>query len=174
MLFFKLEADKINQNPNILAIGIKSGENRTRIWGRWQYESEKSMVSDFAKWFLEEKDKIIVGFNILKFELPVLLLKLSIYSKNENNDFNMEKFEKFFLKLNRSNILDLFVILTFLRKGKIKGFKDYCMEIDIKFKERKEILNLYYNSQYKEFEDAITLNLNALQKLFLNCIGKND
>jgi DNA polymerase elongation subunit (family B) len=156
MIIFRLEAEKISYDSKILSIEVKKGEE-VRIWKSWEFLDEKKLISDFTKWFLEEKDKILIGFNILKFDIPLLLLKTSKF----------EEFGEFSLKLNRSNILDLFVVLTFLHKGNIKGFKYYCKKYGVNgIVPREKILDLYKEKKYEEMEKALVRNLNAFEGLF--------
>lgn len=159
MLFFKLETTEINYRAKILTIQIKKS-GKVKIWCLWDYKSEEELLKDFIEFFLNEEDKIIVGFNILKFDIPLLLLKTS----------HMENFEKFSMKINHSNIIDLFAILTFKRKGKIKSFKNYCNEIDITPISREEILNFYNSKEYEKINEAILKNFEALEKLFNSLI----
>ena len=116
MIFLKIQTEGISYSAKILTIQVKRrGLSDTIIWRRWKFDNEEHLLQNFRDWFLKENDKIFVGYNILKFDLPLLLLKLS----------QLEKFDEFSLKLNRSNILDLFAVLTFLKK-EIKGFDYYC------------------------------------------------
>jgi len=161
MLAFKLESEEISYKTKLITLQVKK-ESDIKLWHSWDYETEGAMLSDFITWFLQEKDKIIVGFNILKFDIPLLLMKSA----------NMADFEKFSMKLNRSNILDLFVILTFQRRGNIKGFQDYCREFGIETAARDEILSLYANKQYSELDSLLVKNLTALERLFEKVVEK--
>ncbi len=161
MLLFKLESEEISYKTKIITLQVKKGSD-IKLWHSWDFASEEAMISDFVTWFLQEKDKIIVGFNILKFDIPLLLMK----------SVSMADFEKFSMKLNRSNILDLFVILTFQRRGNIKGFQDYCKEFGIETACRDEILSLYANKQYSELDGLLVKNLTALERLFETVVEK--
>lgn len=164
MIILGLYTEKISYSAPILSIQAKKkGQNEPKLWKKWQFSQERELIEDFRDWFLEEKDKIFLGYNLLKFDLPLLLLKLS----------SLEKFEEFSLKLNRSNILDLFVILTFLKKGNIKSFQYYCQKYNIKSVAREEILALYDNKNYLQLEKAIIKNLNAFEQLFDRVLEKN-
>lgn len=80
-----------------------------------------STPEEFADYFLGTDDKIVIGFNILKFDLPYLLLLLK----------GSPRFPDLFQKINYANIVDLFPILTFRNKGTIKGLSHYLAERDI-------------------------------------------
>ncbi len=164
MIILKLETLKIAYFTPILTIQVKKkGTEEVKIWKSWDFSDEKAMLQDFRDWFLQEKDKIFLGYNLLKFDLPVLLLKLS----------TLEKFDDFSLKLNRSNILDLFVILTFLKKGNIKSFDYYCQNHNIATVSRERILELYTKKEYPQMEEAIITNLSAFEELFNKVLEKN-
>ena len=75
-------------------------------------------LDEFITYFLGTDDKIVIGFNILKFDLPFLLLKSQ----------DQKQFQEFFKKINYANVIDLFTILTFQNKGVIKGL-DYHLQI---------------------------------------------
>lgn len=156
MLFLKIQTEEISYSTKILTIQVKRrGLSDIRIWKCWKFSSEENLLQNFRDWFLKENDKIFVGYNILKFDLPLLLLKLS----------SMEKFDEFSLKLNHANILDLFVILTFLKK-EIKGFEYYCQKYDIEVVSEEKILDFYNNGDYQKMEESIIKNLHASEKLY--------
>jgi len=163
MILFKLEPEEISYRTRILTIQFKKS-NDIMIWHSWDFKTEEEMLNDFINCFLKDSDKILLGFNILKFDIPLLLLKSAKF----------QNFENFSRKLNQSNIIDLFVVLTFQRRGKIKGFNDYCKEIGIETIERDAIIRMYKNSEYAELDKAIKKNLNALEKLFESLVKKQE
>ena len=157
MIILKLQPAEISYFTKILTIQVKKKNSpQINIWKSWKFSEEKAMLQDFRDWFLDEKDKILIGYNILKFDLPVLLLKLS----------SLEKFNEFSLKLNRSNVLDLFVVLTFLKKGNIKSFDYYCQKHNIETIPQEKILDFYHDKNYSQLDEAISKNLNAFEELF--------
>jgi len=162
MIFLNIQTKEISCSTKILTIQIKrKGIEDIRIWRCWKFACEKNLLQNFRDWFLKENDKIFVGYNILKFDLPLLLLKLS----------SMEKFDDFFLKLNRANILDLFAILTFLKK-EIKGFGYYCKKYNIETVPKEKIMDFYNKRDYKRMEEGIVKNLRASEKLYLKIMEK--
>lgn len=168
MIFLKIETESISYalENKILSIQVKKTNEKvndeTRIWKSWEFSNEFNLINNFTKWFLNEEDKIFLGFNILKFDIPLLLMKTQ----------KLENFSEFSLKINRSNILDLFVILTFIHRGKIKSFQDYCREINVLSVSREEILILYKEKNYDDLEKALIKNLDAMQSLFLNVVER--
>ncbi len=156
MLFLNIQTEGISYSAKILTIQVKKrGLSNIRIWKSWKFSSEENLLKNFRDWFLKENDKIFVGYNILKFDFPLLLLKLS----------SLEKFDEFYLKLNRSNILDLFAVLIFLKK-EIKSFKYYCQRYNIMAIPGEKILDFYKNKDYQKMEEAVIKNLQASEKLY--------
>jgi DNA polymerase elongation subunit (family B) len=157
MIIFSLQTLGISPYANILTIQVKIGKI-VKIWKIWDYADEKSMIRDFMEYFLSLRDKIIIGYNLLKFDLPLLLLKAR----------ELPKFEEFFKKINRSNVVDLFTILTFLNKGRIKSLDYHCKAYNITGRNvpLNEMISLYENKKYEEFERNALANLNNLSDLF--------
>lgn len=94
-------------DSQLILIGVRTHTNEHKFW---------NTVEGFLDYFLSTDDKIVVGFNILKFDIPFLLLNTP-----------SERLADFFKKINYSNIVDLFTVLTFQNKGIIKGL-DYHLE----------------------------------------------
>lgn len=113
-------------------------------------------IEEFIEYFLKTDDKIVVGFNILKFDIPFLLLKSG----------NSSRFREFFKKINYSNIVDLFTILTFQNKGIIKGLDFYLEKegIERNFLSDPEIVNRL--SKNDSSEEEIRKKLNAIHELY--------
>lgn len=155
-MIVKIEADAILHDPNIFTIQTRI-DGITKVWKIWEHEDEGEMLEAFFDWFLEKEDKIIVGYNLLKFDIPVLLLKAK----------GSPRMREFFLKLNRSNIVDLFVVLTFLNRGRLLGL-DYYREkygITSPVIPAERIRRLYKEGKYEEVEEAVVMNLNILYEL---------
>lgn len=142
----------------ILGIGVKIADE-IKIWSQAE-------LSEFIEWFSAEPDKIIVGFNILKYDIPLLLLKSS----------SINATEKLYSKIFKSNIVDLFVILTFLNRGNNKSLKQWCKDLDIYYepspaeshgfdeihlKSELESLNLLFNKLWNS--KLPSYNLSALR-----------
>ena len=151
-------AKSFNVDSEILLIGVR-GISTTKIWKLWDFENETEMLKDFVNYFLKIDDKIIIGYNILKFDIAKLLL----------NSMGLESFGDFFKKINFSNIVDLFVILTFLNKGVIKGLGSYCSHFNIpnKIINDRDFIKLYDDGKQDEFVNMFSERLEALNTLFL-------
>jgi hypothetical protein len=128
----------------ILGIGVKIAEE-IRIW-------DGGMLTEFIEWFSAEQDMIIVGFNILKYDIPLLLLKAS----------SVNATEKLYNKIFRSNIVDLFVILTFLNKGKIKSLKQWCKDLNVYYEPSPPELHKFDEMHLKSELESLNLLFNKL------------
>ncbi len=128
----------------ILGIGVKI-DGEIKIW-------DGEMLAEFIEWFSAEPDKIIVGFNILKYDIPLLLLKAS----------RVNATEKLYNKLFRSNIVDLFVILTFLNKGKFKSLKWWCEKLNIYYEPSPPELHKFDKTHLKSELESLNLLFNKL------------
>ena len=93
-------------DAELFLIGVRTHTGEYKFW---------TDMENFLDYFLKTDDKIVVGFNLLKFDIPFLLLKAK----------DSGKFRDFFRKVNYSNIVDLFTVLTFQNKGVIKGLDFY-------------------------------------------------
>jgi hypothetical protein len=167
-MILSVQTEGFSSDAKILAIGVKrpgatwkegdKGRLQSTIWKSWEFESEESMLSDFVKYFLGTQDKIVIGFNNLKLDMPILLLR--------TKDF--PDFREFFKKFNYANVEDLFLINTFINRGVIKGLDYYCKKegIPCDFSDR-EMVSAYNSRDYAKFEDMFRKKLDALDSLFL-------
>lgn len=156
-MILSVQTDGFSSEARILAIGVKR-PGFSHLWKSWEFASEKEMLSDFISYFLKTQDKIVIGFNLLKLDVPLLLLRSS----------GLPQFGEFFKKLNYANVEDLFIILTFINRGVIKGLDHYCQKegIPCDFSDR-EILSAFQAKDYKKFESLFGKKLDALDALFL-------
>ncbi|MFH1294415.1 MAG: hypothetical protein ABIH90_00550 [Candidatus Aenigmatarchaeota archaeon] len=164
-MILSIDTDGFSPNSNLLVIGLRT-PNEVKLWKRWDYADERTMVSDFVDYFLGiEGDKIIIGFNLLKFDIPTLLHKTA----------SQPRFEEFFRRLNSSNVIDLFTILTFLNEGQLKGMDYYCQAFGVRNlgPKRDEIARLYQVSgqEREKISQLVSLKLNTVSELFLKSWG---
>ena len=155
-MILAIEVDSISSNPKILTIGaMQAGE--TKLWKFWDYDDEEKMVWDFTYWFLREADKVIIGFNHLKFDLPILLLKAKEFGD----------FEHFFKKINQANVEDLFTLLTFMNHGKIKGLKEHCKDFNVSWPQVLDLdpQKLYEEGKHEVVEDHAKARIMAINDL---------
>lgn len=161
-MILSIVADGFLQNSGIFLIGTK-GLTTVRLWKKWEFESESDMIYDFIKHFIHIDDKILIGYNILKFDLMMLMLRAK----------NLAGFDQFFRKINMSNIVDLYVILTFLNKGTIKNFSHYCKKYGVNGAVSDfEIIRAYQNNDHINAEKYFISKLNATNELFLKMWGR--
>ncbi|MDD2665420.1 MAG: hypothetical protein PHD13_01370 [Methanocellales archaeon] len=107
----------------LITIGVKTDDG-IKIWHRKDYNGEEKMLKDFLEWFVINKEREIIGFNILKSDMPLLLLKSQSVGKTK------ELYQRLF----KSNIVDLFCILTFLNNGTMCSLEMWCKKLDIVYK----------------------------------------
>jgi DNA polymerase elongation subunit (family B) len=166
-MILSIETDGFSPESKLLVIGLRM-PSKVRLWKRWDYPDEKSMVSAFVGHFLGmEGDKIIIGFNLLKFDVPVLLHKAA----------GLPRFEEFFRRLNSSNVIDLFTILTFLNEGQLKGLDHYCHAFGVRNlgPKRDEVARLYRAGtpgDKEKISNLVSLKLNTISELFLKSWGE--
>jgi hypothetical protein len=156
-MILSVQTEGFSSDAKILAIGAKR-QTFVRIWKSWEFENEREMISDFIRYFLKTDDKIVIGFNLLKLDIPLLLLR----SKE------LPLFSEFFKKLNYANVEDLFIILTFINRGVIKGLDHYCRKegISCEFSDRG-IISACNSKDYARFEELFKKKLEAMDALFL-------
>jgi predicted PolB exonuclease-like 3'-5' exonuclease len=156
-MILSVQTEGFSSDAKILAIGVKR-PGVLRIWKSWEFPSEREMLADFVKYFLGTQDKIVIGFNNLKLDMPLLLLRSR----------ELPEFPEFFKKFNYANVEDLFLINTFINRGIIKGLDYYCRKegIPCEFSDR-EMLAAYQAKDYGKFEEMFRKKLDALDSLFL-------
>lgn len=166
-MIISIDTDGFSPDSGLIVIGLRT-PSEVRLWKRWAFQDEKAMLSDFIKHFLSvTDDKIIIGFNLLKFDLPILLHKAAC----------LPEFGEFFRKVNSSNVIDLFTILTFLNKGQLSGLEFYCNALGIRNlgPKRDEVSRLYksgISTDLEKISELASLKLNTISELFLKSWGQ--
>jgi len=156
MIFLKVEAKDISPTAEILLIQVKVKEE-IKIWSLSDYKDESDMLENFMQWFLDEEDKIIIGYNVLKFDIPLLLLKAS----------KIYLFNKFFMKMNRSNVIDLFVILNYLGKGELRSMEYYTEKYETeKIMTGEDIIKVFESKNEEKLRSTAIRNLLGMEALF--------
>ncbi len=155
-MIFSIATDGFLWNSNTLLIGVRTLATM-RIWKIRDFPSEGEMIKDFMKFFTHMDDKIVIGFNILKFDLPLLLLKAK----------NLEGFEQFFRKINMANVEDLFIFLTILNEGKLNSLDFYCRHYGIEPPPSdRDIMRWHSLGEYEKSESAFEKKLETINTLF--------
>jgi len=156
-MILSIKTTGFSHDSSLISIGIKTASS-VKFWNIWDFGNESELIGDFIKYFTDIDDKIVIGFNILKFDIPFLLLK----------SMNLPAFDNFFRKINFSNITDLFAVLTFMNKGVIKGLDYYCRKYNIQkdFVSDNEMTELHKNREHESFEKNLSGKLNATNELF--------
>jgi DNA polymerase elongation subunit (family B) len=156
-MILNIETTGFSHDADLFLIGVRTRTNEIKIWKRWDFPSEESMLKNFLSYFLGVDDKIVIGFNILKFELPYLFIKVQ----------KLPEFRDFFKKINLANVVDLYTILTFMNKGVIKGLSFYCEKYKLKEPPQdREILRSYESRDYEKASRLAEEKLNSINSLF--------
>jgi len=137
---------------DLLLVGVRTHTGECKLWR----DSE-----GFLDYFLKTDDKIVIGFNILKFDIPFLLLKSQ----------KSQKFPEFFKKINYSNVVDLFPILTFRNRGVIKGLEFYLEKEGIR-KDFLSDLEIARKSKEDSIAQEVGKKLEAINSLYWRLKGK--
>jgi len=140
-------------DSELLFIGVRTHTGEVKFW-----EKEEG----FIEYFLGTDDKIVIGFNILKFDIPYILLKTS----------HSPRFKELFSKMNYCNIVDLFNILTFQNKGIIRGLNHYLERegVERNFLNDAEIVRIA-NSERSRAEENASKKLEAIHSLYWKLRG---
>jgi len=163
MIFLEMLTDGFSSNAKIISIAIKYDNENFEIRNVWDFKNEDDMVLDFISWFTAQEDKIIAGYNILKFHIPLLLLRAKKF----------KNFEDFFVKINKANIIDIFVYLTFINSGKINSLDFYCQNYNIgNFVSQQKMDLLIKNSKKEEITKCLIRNLSCINDLFSRLWGQ--
>lgn len=131
---------------DILLIAVRTHTGEFRCW---------TSLDEFLKYFLSTDDKIVIGFNILKWDIPLLLLKAR----------ETMEFTQFFKKINYCNVVDLFTVLTFQNQGVIKGLDFYLQQqgIEREFLTDPDIIR---NLDREKTKNDIKKKLEAIDSLY--------
>lgn len=135
-------------DSRLLVVGVRSHTEELKFF---------DSLEGFVDYFLGTDDKIVIGFNILKWDVPYLLINAQASAR----------FADLFKKMNYANIVDLYPILTFRNKGVIKPLSFYLEQegISREFKGDQEILALLGTEKARAREE-IGKKLTAIQALY--------
>jgi len=166
-MILSVETDAISLDAKLLVIGLRTPGD-VKLWKLWDYADEQAMLNAFVDHFLGiQGDKIIIGYNILKFDVPLLLRKTAAHAR----------FAELFQRINSSNVIDLFTILTFLNEGQLKSMDFYCERFSIpSLGPKRDEVAMLVKSDTPESKERIStlvsLKLNVINDLFLKSWGR--
>jgi len=168
-MILSVETDSISLDARLLVVGLRTPAD-VKLWKLWDFPDEKAMLAAFVEHFLSvQGDKIIIGYNLLKFDVPLLLHKAAAAG--------LPLFSEFFSRINSSNVIDLFTILTFLNEGQLKGMDFYCERFGVPAlgPKRDEVAVLWKSGTKESLEriaTLVSLKLNTINDLFLKSWGR--
>jgi len=155
-VFSDLETTGLNLlKDDILTIQIKDGYGR-RVWCIKDYRRESDLVREFVDYYLEVKDKFLIGYNIANFDLPLL------FTRMEEEDL-----ARFFQKYTRGYVRDLAMILEFhkVKRQKLENIaKTY--QIDVSKIQGTDIRELHRRGDWEAIIDYAKDELDVIHELF--------
>ncbi len=161
------KGDKPTLNDKVIAIGIMNEIGNPELLTEWEYGSEKRVIREFYKRL--SKYTMIIGFNILKFDIPILSFKATKYKiRNANNVFKLWHgpltidYHQVSLTLSgmRFKGLSLAYLADLLRE---KGISDVPERVS-----GKAIKKLYKNREYEKIERHLRKDLEITRLVDLN------
>jgi len=150
----------------LYTIQVYFPSSELKIWKIWKYRNQEQLVQDFVKWFLGVEDKILIGYNLLKVDIPLLMFQSAA----------CEDADAFFEKANRCNIVDLHVILTFLNGGRIAGLEHWCREFGVTYRPTipsSQIKECLQKEDYKSVVSRIKDETRAIAELHAKLFNRD-
>lgn len=166
-------------DEKIIAISVL--EDRTphgvqyKSFTEWVLGSEQKVVRAFYEYLFEFQKEIemrkleIVGYNILRFDIPLLLQK--------GFEYGIDKLDKLNKLLNHDiRVIDLFQVtlplsqMVFSRHGLkdlVSKAKKCCLEIPEPYGSGKDVKEWYRNRMYNEIEEHLKSDLEIVRAIHL-------
>jgi len=155
-MFFDLETTGLDlSRDHILTIQKKDGYGK-KVWSIRDCRTESELVKQFVDYYLEVDDKFLIGYNIVNFDLPLLLTRME-----------KEDLVRFFKKYNRGYIRDLAMILEFhkVKRQKLENVaKTY--RIDVSRIEEIDIKKLHEQGDWDGIITYAESELDVIDQLF--------
>ncbi|RLG15984.1 hypothetical protein DRN63_04740 [Nanoarchaeota archaeon] len=167
------------KDNKLIAIGVSTVNGDRKIWKEWEL-GERSIVEEFHN-FLEklnpeEQTVWIIGFNVLKFDIPLLLHKVVEFNMDATKYFELwhhcyiEDERQVLLPLNDFRFKNLKAERVYKALRKI--FKDEISRGDIRVREIKysseEIPEFYKKREYDKIIEHLSSDLDFLEVLALH------
>ncbi len=168
MLVLSLLSEGFSPDSKLLSLSLRKDTGASQSFSIWNHPSQNQLLTTFFDYFLSENDKILTGFNILKFDLPLVFLAGK----------SLPSFPSFFRELNRANVVDLFPILTSLNHGQLKSLSSYCERFGVaKPPTRETLVKSYHSKDYKAVSAGLektTAAILALSELLRSKLNSAD
>ena len=155
-MFFDMETTGLNLSKDrILTIQIKDGYGK-KVWCSRDYRTESELVGQFVDYYLEVDDKFLIGYNIINFDLPLLLTRM-----------RKEDLARFFKKYNRGYVRDLAMILEFhkVKRQKLENIAR-MYRVDVSKIEGIEVKKLYEQSDWDGIINYAESELDVIDGVF--------
>jgi uncharacterized protein YprB with RNaseH-like and TPR domain len=156
-MFFDLEASGLNiLSDKILTIQIKDGYGK-KMWCLSDFHTETELIRQFVDYYLEVKDKFLIGYNFTNLDLPLLFIRM-----------NKDDLSRFFRKYNRGYVRDLAMILEF-HKVKRQKMEEVAkmFEIEVRKVEHVDVRELYQRGDWNSIKSYAENELDIIEQLWL-------
>jgi uncharacterized protein YprB with RNaseH-like and TPR domain len=161
-VFFDLETTGLDiSKERIITIQKKDGYGK-KVWCIRDYKTESELIEQFVDYYLNVKDKFLIGYNITNFDIPLLFTRMK-----------REVLKKFFQKYNRGYVRDLAMILEF-HKVKRQKLDDIAKiyQIDVSKIEGIDPKELHERGDWDGIIAYAKIELDIVEKLFLKMWGQ--
>ena len=161
------------RDEKVIAIGVSEGEGRIEKFLEWDLGDEKGVIKEFYSYIfdlMEEEDfLVVVGFGILRFDIPLLIQKGVEYG------YSLSELNAFW---HRTFTIDLFQSMlpayNFRYKGNslenlVKEAERFGVSIEL-YGSGREVRNWYENGEYQKIERHLEADLEAIRQIDLNGI----
>ncbi|MCP8308924.1 MAG: ribonuclease H-like domain-containing protein [archaeon] len=143
----------------IILIGMKRGRKITQ-WKIWETNDELKMIQESLKAFeqIPSYDETIVGYNNLKFDVPFIIARLSVFGKMTPEIWDM---------LHNKKWLDLYQFLGNDYRRMTYWLNHFKIKRKHEGLEGKHMPDCFKRGQYDKIEQHNSDDLTTSEKLYL-------
>jgi uncharacterized protein YprB with RNaseH-like and TPR domain len=155
-MFFDIETTGLDITKNkIISIQIKDGHGK-KIWCIKDYKNEKELIKQFVDYYLNVKDKFLIGYNFTNLDLPLLFRRMK-----------KEDLIRFFEKYNKGYVRDLAMILEFhkIKRQKLPEIAK-LFQIDDTNNKRINVAKTYKEKKWEKIINYAEKELDTIEELF--------
>lgn len=147
-------------------------EAEFRIFSEWDLGNEKQVVKVFYSYFkdllLKSEFLVIVGFNILRFDIPLLIQKAVEHGLAQVPELNKLWYEAY--------VIDLFQAALLTNEMRFKGnslknlvkkAKDKGIQVSEIYGKGDEVKEWYKKKEYSKIEEKLKADLKIIRELDL-------
>lgn len=153
-----------SDNTKVISVQYRSFDGKTKILKEWE-SSEKNILSSFLtdlKMMRNEGFLILVGHNILRFDIPTLMRRMAANGIDGHGNL-----EDFFCNIATVDTLQCMLPFNGMR---FKGLSadDVSSRLDISGPRHRntEVESFYRNREFRKIEDHAVADLDFVQSLY--------